>query len=116
MNPECGESLFQINSSSKNVLEPLPASANGTVTTKTRKQPVRTISNVEVEIDANTFEGGKARLQCVGNLFNLYTRKVETVFDEDRPKPRPSSVMGSRDSASGEMENAKVAKKIYTEI
>lgn len=67
-----------------------------------RRKPMITVSGLELEIDSNTFQNGKARLKCVANIFSLYHREVELVLDEERPKPWPSSVLGTRDAASGE--------------
>lgn len=66
-----------------------------------RRKPMITVAGLELEIDSNTFQNGKARLKCVANIFSLYQREVELVFDEERPRPRPSSVLGTRDAASG---------------
>lgn len=68
----------------------------------TRRRPKMTQSSLDLEIDASTFEHGTAHLKCVANIFNLYRRELEFVLDEERPRPRPSSVLGTRDTASGE--------------
>lgn len=60
-----------------------------------------TTSGLELEIDGKTFQGGKARLSCVATVFNLYRREKEVVLEEERPRPRPSSVLGTRDASSG---------------
>lgn len=68
----------------------------------TRRRPKMTLSSLDIEIDGSTFEHGSAHLKCVANIFNLYRQEVEFVLDEERPRPRPSSVLGTRDTASGE--------------
>lgn len=68
-----------------------------------RRKPVITIAGLETEIDINTFRGGKAKIRCVAEIFNLYYSKSEEIIEEDRPRPRPSSVLGTRDSQSGNM-------------
>lgn len=65
-----------------------------------KRQPLITTSLLETEIDGETFQGGRARVECVASVFNLYKRSVERVLEEERPRPRPSSVLGTRDSAS----------------
>lgn len=67
----------------------------------TRRRPKMTLSSLDIEIDGSTFEHGSAHLKCVANIFNLYRKEVEFVLDEERPRPRPSSVLGTRDTASG---------------
>lgn len=67
----------------------------------TRRRPKMTLSSLDVEIDGGTFEHGSAHLRCVSNIFNLYRKEVDFVLDEERPRPRPSSVLGTRDTASG---------------
>lgn len=69
-----------------------------------RRQPLVTTSVLNHEIDGNTFQEGKARIQCMVNIFNLYQRVVEKVLEEDRPRPRPSSVLGTRESGAGSSE------------
>lgn len=66
-----------------------------------RRAPKITVSGLELDIDGNTFQGGKARLQCVASLFHLYNSEAEIVLEEERPRPRPSSVLGTRDATSG---------------
>lgn len=92
---------FQINESYlKHIAEP-----NALTATSGRRTPVVTIAGLELEIDGNTFQGGKARLKCIANVFKLYQREQELVLEEERPRPRPSSVMGNRDTASGKCPN-----------
>lgn len=76
-------------------------SAPNAVPVDTRRSPKMTLSSLDVEIDGGTFEHGSAHLKCVTNIFNLYKKEVEFVLDEERPRPRPSSVLGTRDTASG---------------
>ncbi|XP_063906104.1 uncharacterized protein LOC135124812 [Zophobas morio] len=71
------------------------------IVTDSRRQPHITQSALELEIDSNTFEGGKARLQCVASLFHLYKREVELIVEEEKPRPRPSSELRTRDAADG---------------
>ncbi|KAH0809615.1 hypothetical protein GEV33_013177 [Tenebrio molitor] len=84
----------KINESSVKYI-PLP----NAIVTENRRQPFITQSALELEIDSSTFEGGKARLQCVANLFNLYKREVELILEEEKPRPRPSSELRTRDAA-----------------
>lgn len=70
-------------------------------TTDTKRKPHITVSSLDIEIDGDTFQGGKARLKCVATLFNLYEAHVEHIADEERPRPRPSSVFGTRSSSPG---------------
>ena len=86
--------LFQINASSLKHI-PVP----NAIVTDSRRQPHITQSALELEIDSNTFEGGKARLQCVASLFHLYKREVELIVEEEKPRPRPSSELRTRDAA-----------------
>ncbi|XP_044262275.1 uncharacterized protein LOC123009820 [Tribolium madens] len=71
------------------------------IVTDNRRQPVITQSALELEIDGSTFEGGKARIQCVATLFHLYRREVELIFEEEKPRPRPSSELRTRDATDG---------------
>ncbi|KAF2904934.1 hypothetical protein ILUMI_01240 [Ignelater luminosus] len=68
---------------------------------ESQKIPKISVSRFELEIDANTFLDGKVRLQCVATLFDLYQSQAEIVLQEERPRPRPSSVLGTRDASSG---------------
>ncbi|XP_018321812.2 titin-like [Agrilus planipennis] len=43
---------------------------------------------------------GVLRLKCVASLFNLYREEVEASMEDDQPKPRPSSVLGTPNSGS----------------
>lgn len=64
-----------------------------------------TVSGLELEIEGNSFQGGKAKLTCIASLFNLYKREREVVLEEERPRPRPSSVLGTRDASAGMFTN-----------
>ncbi|KAJ8917981.1 hypothetical protein NQ315_011434, partial [Exocentrus adspersus] len=68
--------------------------------TSTRRTPVITSAGLELEINADTFRGGQARLECVVSLFNLYNREKVIVLEEESPRPRPSSVLGNREGAA----------------
>ncbi|XP_074033571.1 uncharacterized protein [Leptinotarsa decemlineata] len=66
-----------------------------------RRLPLITLSGVEVEMDERIFHGGKARFSCVASIFELYNKEKEFTIEEDRPRPRPSSVLGNRDASAG---------------
>ncbi|VEN38596.1 unnamed protein product [Callosobruchus maculatus] len=66
-----------------------------------RRMPMVAFSQLELEIDEETFQNGKARLKCTGTIFHLYKREKEIVLEEERPRPKPSSVLGIRDAAGG---------------
>ncbi|KAK5649092.1 hypothetical protein RI129_003984 [Pyrocoelia pectoralis] len=68
---------------------------------ETQRMPKITVSRFELEIDANTFYEGKVRLQCLASLFNIYQSQTEVILEEERPKPRPSSVLGTRNNVAG---------------
>ncbi|KAL3278940.1 hypothetical protein HHI36_016458 [Cryptolaemus montrouzieri] len=70
------------------------------ISTDNRRQPRITFSTLDHEIDTETFRGGKARVECLVTVFNLYKKSAEKILEEERPRPRPSSVLGTRDSAS----------------
>ncbi|KAG5875250.1 hypothetical protein JTB14_031816 [Gonioctena quinquepunctata] len=72
-----------------------------TSSTTARRLPVITFSGLEADIDERIFQGGKAKFLCVVNIFDLYRREKEFILEEDRPKPRPSSVLGNRDASAG---------------
>lgn len=73
--------------------------ANSTI--EGRRRPMITISGLEIEIDINTFYGNKAKIRCVAELFSLYRAEAMELLEEERPRPRPSSVLGTRESQSG---------------
>ncbi|XP_017780103.1 PREDICTED: uncharacterized protein LOC108565259, partial [Nicrophorus vespilloides] len=64
-----------------------------------RRNPLTTVAGLELEIDGATFQSGKARIRCVADLFNIYQAQEDVVLEEERPRPRPSSVLGTRDSS-----------------
>lgn len=66
-----------------------------------RRYPAITHSTIELEMNRNTFLEGKVRLSCVATVFNLYRKEKETILEEERPRPRPSSVLGTRDATAG---------------
>nr|CAI5867309.1 unnamed protein product [Callosobruchus analis] len=66
-----------------------------------RRMPMVAFSQLELEIDEDTFQNGKARLKCSGTIFHLYKREKEIILEEERPRPKPSSVLGIRDAAGG---------------
>ncbi|CAH1167382.1 unnamed protein product [Phyllotreta striolata] len=76
----------------------VPASASAGTS---RRAPVATLSSLEMEMDERYFRSGKARFRCAVAIFDLYERETERVVEEDRPKPRPSSVLGNRDTSAG---------------
>lgn len=86
---------FQINESSASWY--LANGSSGEI----RKMPKVTVSGLELDIDGNTFKGGKAKLKCTATLFNIYNKTTEVVLEEERPRPRPSSVLGTREPSSG---------------
>ncbi|XP_060516549.1 uncharacterized protein LOC132696031 isoform X2 [Cylas formicarius] len=67
---------------------------------KIRRVPLSTVSYIETEIDDTVFQSGIARLQCIAKLFNLYRREEVKYIEDDRPKPRPSSVLGTPGQSS----------------
>lgn len=87
--------MFQVNASSTTYI------IDGNYTADTKRKPQITVSSLDFEIDGDTFQGGKARLRCVASLFNLYEAQVEHITEEERPRPRPSSVFGTRSSSPG---------------
>ncbi|XP_057654536.1 uncharacterized protein LOC130892870 [Diorhabda carinulata] len=68
--------------------------------TSTKKAPLVTYSELEVELEDRHFYSGKATIACYVNIFDLYKKRKELVVEEDRPRPRPSSVLGNRDSSN----------------
>lgn len=66
-----------------------------------RRLPVKTLSSIELNMSPDTFQGGVARLTCVATIFNLYKKEKEIILEEERPTPRPSSVLGTRDTTAG---------------
>ncbi|XP_074025465.1 uncharacterized protein [Leptinotarsa decemlineata] len=69
--------------------------------TNNRRVPLITDSALELEMDGNTFHAGKAKLVCKASIFNLYQKEKGIILEEERPKPRPSSVLSNREDKSG---------------
>lgn len=64
-----------------------------------KRKPVITVAGLELEIDGNTFQAGKARLRCVAEIFNIYQEAANYVIEEERPQPY--SVLGTIGASSG---------------
>nr|CAI5866408.1 unnamed protein product [Callosobruchus analis] len=77
---------------------------NSVPNVRSRRMPLVTFSKLELDVDADTFHNGKARLSCVASIFHLYKREKDVILEEERPRPRPSSVLGIRDVMGGKME------------
>ncbi|XP_074033578.1 uncharacterized protein [Leptinotarsa decemlineata] len=89
----------KINATYLRVIQP-PDTFTKIATHGVKRVPLITLSGLELEVDENTFQGGKVRLSCVASVFNLYKKEKEIVLEEDRPRPRPSSVLGTRDAST----------------
>ncbi|XP_057669120.1 uncharacterized protein LOC130901634 isoform X1 [Diorhabda carinulata] len=89
-----------VNSSYQQRVQPHDYNMKVTSTYQSRRVPLVTISGIDLGIDENNFYGGKAQLSCIANVFHLYRKEKSLIFDEDRPRPRPSSVLGTRDESS----------------
>ncbi|CAH2010466.1 unnamed protein product [Acanthoscelides obtectus] len=87
---------FQIPERSQKFLPP-SETHNAVPSVSVRRTPLVTFSRLELEVDTETFHNGKARLSCVANIFHLYKREKDVILEEERPRPRPSSVLGIRD-------------------
>lgn len=59
-----------------------------------------TTIGLELDMDSNTFQYGKLRVQCVATMFQLYRHEADAVLEEERP--RLASVLGTRESSPGE--------------
>ncbi|KAK3910024.1 Fasciclin-3, partial [Frankliniella fusca] len=57
------------------------------------------VSSLELEVGADSFQYGKARLQCRGAVWALWERSQQLVLEEERPRLSP--VIGSGDSGTG---------------
>lgn len=57
------------------------------------------VSALELEMGADSFQYGKARLQCRGSVWALWERSQQLVLEEERPRLSP--VIGSGDSSAG---------------
>ena len=64
-----------------------------------KRKPVVVMIGLESEVESSTFHTGKAILRCSASLFNIYQSQTEVTLEEERP--RPSSVLGTRDASSG---------------
>lgn len=69
-----------------------------------------TTAGIEVEVDVSNFQGGKMRVACVADIYKIYATQTEIIIDEERP--RLASVLGTRDSSSGNL-TTEVTKNIY---
>lgn len=89
-----------VNSSYQQRVQPHDYNMKVSNTYQSRRVPLVTISGIDLAVDDNNFYGGKARISCIANVFHLYRKEKSLIFDEDRPRPRPSSVLGTRDESS----------------
>ncbi|KAI4459499.1 beat protein [Holotrichia oblita] len=87
----------------KRVKESFKTSVNAPGALNEKRKPVSTIIGLEHEIDGSTFKTGKAVLRCSAEFFHLYQSHAEYTVEEERPRPRPSSVLGTRDASSGKL-------------
>ncbi|KAG5871796.1 hypothetical protein JTB14_034063 [Gonioctena quinquepunctata] len=67
---------------------------------KKSRVPLVSFSTLELDIDSRALQGGKAILTCKVAIFNVYERAKEVVLEEERPAPRPSSVLSTLNSTS----------------
>ncbi|XP_046674543.1 uncharacterized protein LOC124363338 [Homalodisca vitripennis] len=56
------------------------------------------VTTVGLQTEVNKFQGGKLRLQCLAQLYDVYMTVQEVWLDEDRP--RLASVLGTRESSA----------------
>ncbi|KAG5894513.1 hypothetical protein JTB14_026896 [Gonioctena quinquepunctata] len=77
-----------------------------------KRAPLISFSGLEMEIDENNFHNGRVKLSCIASIFNLYRREKEVILEEDRPRPRPSSVLGTRDASASGMSYTRVSSII----
>lgn len=73
---------------------------NTSAYTDPRKKPTMTVIGLEHEIDNSLFLGGKANIRCTADLFNVYKAQGDYIFEQERPKPRPSSVLQNNNESS----------------
>nr|CAH7741619.1 unnamed protein product [Callosobruchus chinensis] len=92
--------IFQIPERSQKYIPP-SETHNSVPSVNSRRTPLVTFSKLELEVDTETFHNGKARLSCVASIFHLYKREKDVILEEERPRPRPSSVLGIRDVMGG---------------
>ncbi|KAF7281077.1 hypothetical protein GWI33_005188 [Rhynchophorus ferrugineus] len=64
-----------------------------------------TSSGLDLQINDDTFQSGKAVLSCVSTLFNIYRGEKKEILEEAKEKPIPSSVLGPTDETSAVFEN-----------
>lgn len=60
---------------------------------------VNVLSTLELEVGADSFQYGKARLQCRGAVWTLWERSAQLTLEEERP--RLASVIGTGESSAG---------------
>lgn len=60
---------------------------------------VTTLSTLELEVGAESFQYGKARLQCRGAVWALWERSAMLTLEEERP--RLASVIGTGETSAG---------------
>lgn len=71
----------------------------------TRQRPSRnfndnqtiSIAGLEVELTAESFSGGKLKVICRANVFDVYNDATSVILEEERP--RLASVLGTRESS-----------------
>lgn len=62
-------------------------------------QRVNVLSTLELEVAADSFQYGKARLQCRGAVWSLWERGAQLTLEEERP--RLASVIGTGETSAG---------------
>lgn len=55
-------------------------------------------TTVGLQVEVESFQEGKLRLQCLVQLYDVYSTENQVWLDEDRP--RLASVLGTRESSS----------------
>lgn len=60
---------------------------------------VTVLSTLELEMGTDSFQYGKARLQCHGSVWGLWDRNNVLILEEERP--RLASVIGTGESSAG---------------
>lgn len=56
------------------------------------------VTTVSLQVEVTKFQSGKLRLECVVQLYDVYSSAQELWLDEDRP--RLASVLSTRDSST----------------